>query len=311
MTRSHLNTTLTECLLLATVALHPVPSVAQTKPAGPPVIDMHVHTTNTTPQALENLMGVDLRYIFLSGPAPDLRDWAKSYHGAYLPALGFPCQDGHALFVPRQCFDSPAMFPDIDWLRAEVKAGRIRALGELVPEYLGISPQDERLEPYWNLAEEFDLPVNIHMGPGPAGAAYEGGISPVTFPLFRMAFGDPLLLEEVLLRHRRLRIVVAHAGWPRLDSMLALLYAHPNVYVDVGALSAEFMVPRPAYDAYLKSLVEAGFARRIVFGSDFPTQVAPGINAILNAPFLTAEQKADILCNNAAKFLRLPPGTCN
>ena len=126
-----------------------------------------------------------------------------------------------------------------------------------------------------------------------------------------MAFGDPLLLEEVLLRHRRLRIVVAHAGWPRLDSMLALLYAHPNVFVDVGALSAEFMVPRPSYDSYLKSLVEAGFAKRIVFGSDFPTQVVPGINAIQKAPFLTEGQKADILCSNAAKFLRLPPETCS
>src|SRR5438093_11753038 len=27
-----------------------------------------------------------------------------------------------------------------------------------------------------------------------------------------------------------------HAGWPFLDSILALLYAHPNVYLDVGAL---------------------------------------------------------------------------
>ena len=42
-----------------------------------------------------------------------------------------------------------------------------------------------------------------------------------------------------------------------------------------------------------------------MFGSDFPNQVGPGVDAILQMEFLSAEQKADILCNNAARFLRL------
>ena len=35
-----------------------------------------------------------------------------------------------------------------------------------------------------------------------------------------------------------------------------------------------------------------------------------GIDAIITADFLSAEQKADILCNNAARFLRLDAGIC-
>ena len=285
------------------------PSGQASQPAVP-VIDMHVHTTNTTPAALESLAGISLRYVFLAGLAADLREWATSYHGGYVPALGFPCADGRAPFVPRACFDTPTDLPDVNWLRGELQSGRLKALGELIPEYFGMSPQDARLEPYWALAEELDVPVSIHMGPGPPGTAYAGGISPVTFPAFKMTLGDPLLLEDVLLRHKRLRLNVAHAGWPRLESMQALLYAHPNVYVDLGALTAEFMVPRAAYYSYLRALVEAGFAKRIMFGSDFPAQVGPGVNAILAATFLTDEQKADILCENAARFLRLPVATC-
>ena len=125
-----------------------------------------------------------------------------------------------------------------------------------------------------------------------------------------MAAGDPLLLEDVLLRHKKLRLLVMHAGWPFLDSMLALLYAHPNVYVDVGALQAEFMVPRASYYRHLRGLVEGGFAKRIVFGSDFPNQVEAGIDAIVAADFLSTEQKADILCNNAQRFLRLDVSVC-
>jgi predicted TIM-barrel fold metal-dependent hydrolase len=178
------------------------------------------------------------------------------------------------------------------------------------PQYFGMSPADSRLEPYWQLAEEFDIPVGLHMGPGPAGAAYESNPVPFKSPAFRMAFGDPMLLEEVLLRHKKLRLFVMHAGWPQVESMAALLYAHPNVYVDVAALSSERIVPRAGYYRHLRALVENGFVKRIMFGSDFPDQVGPGIEAILAAEFLTAEQKSDILCNNAARFLRLDMSVC-
>ena len=92
--------------------------------------------------------------------------------------------------------------------------------------------------------------------------------------------------------------------------MTALLYAHPAVYVDTGGLQSSRILPRAAYYRYLEGLVESGFGKRIMFGSDFPDQVEMGIDAILQASVLTAEQKSDILCNNAARFLRLDPSIC-
>lgn len=105
-----------------------------------------------------------------------------------------------------------------------------------------------------------------------------------------------MLLEEVLLRHKRLRLWVMHAGWPRAESMMALLYAHPTVYVDVAALSAERFLPRAGNVRYVRDLVDAGFPKRIMFGSDFPDQVAGGIDAVQTIQVLSPEMKADILC---------------
>ena len=102
------------------------------------------------------------------------------------------------------------------------------------------------------------MPVAVHMGPGPAGAAYDSSTVPFKSPSFRMAFGDPLMLEEVLLRHKRLRLSVMHAGWPRLESMVALLYAHPSVYVDLAGLQTQALVPRAAY---LPALARSGGGR--------------------------------------------------
>ena len=75
-------------------------------------------------------------------------------------------------------------------------------------------------------------------------------------------------------------------------------------------MQSDRIVPRAGYYRYLQSLVANGFGRRVMFGSDFPDQIEMGIDAIVAADFLSAEQKADILCNNAARFLRLDAGIC-
>ena len=294
-------------LAIAGVSLH---SVSAQSGSRPPVIDMHVHSTTTTPLELARLESLNVRYVFLAALQSDLAVWSTVDPARYLLALIFPCAGGRAPITGRPCFDTTSELPDLEWLRRELRTGRIRGFGELEPQYLGMSPDDERLEPYWQLAEEFDIPVGIHMGPGPPGAAYESSPGPFKSPEFRMAAGDPLLLEGVLLRHKRLRLFVMHVGWPRLDEMMALLYAHPNVYVDVAGLQSPAITPRAGYLWYLQRLVEAGFAGRIMFGSDFPDQVESGIQAIVGATFLSADQKADLLCGNAARFLRLAASVC-
>ena len=298
---------MTTLVILAGVGLF----APQAAPPAPPVIDMHVHSTQVTPEDLAALEGAGVRHIFLAGLAADLRVWAGAADATrYLPSLVFPCDKGRAPITGRSCFESPTDFPDPGWLRGELAAGRIRAFGEVTAQLLGMGPEDGRLEPFWQLAEEFDIPVGLHLGPGPPGAAYESRPGPFQSPAFRMAAGDPLRLEEVLLRHKRLRIFVMHAGWPLLDSMMALMYAHPHVYVDTAALQAPFVTPRAGYYRHLRGLIDAGFGKRIMFGSDFKNQFRPGVDAILTADFLSEEQKADILCHNAARFLRLDAAIC-
>ena len=67
-------------------------------------------------------------------------------------------------------------------------------------------------------------------------------------------------------------------------------------------------MPRAQFNDQLKRLVDAGFSKRILFGSDqtiWPEGIGLAIATINEAVFLTAEQKRDILYNNAARFLRL------
>lgn len=181
-------------------------------------------------------------------------------------------------------------------------AGRFQVLGEVMAQYEGLAPDDPLLEPYWALAEKFDIPVGIHMGPGGPGDPYDGA------PLYRAANGNPLKLEPVLVRHPRLRVYIMHAGYPFEAELRALMFSHPQVYVDVASI--DYTEPRSAFYRFLRSIVEAGYGDRVMFGSDqmvWPEVIEPAIDSIERAPFLSRAQKRDILYNNAARFLRLTP----
>ncbi len=184
-----------------------------------------------------------------------------------------------------------------DSLRELIHKGEIAILGEIVPSIEGISPDDDILEPYLALAEELDVPLAIHVL----------SFQPVyMFPQNRATLNNPLLLEKMLIRHPKLRIYVMHAGYPMLNEMISLLAMHPQVYVDVAGIN--WLLPRKEFYRYLRALVEAGYGKRIMFGSDasmWPKTLSIGVEAIESADFLTEAQKRDILYNNAARFLRL------
>lgn len=228
-----------------------------------------------------NIIGV------LSGPAERVATWRAAAPERIIPALIFNVATDAEIITP-------------DSLRRLAERGSVGVLGEITNQYAGVAPDDERMDPYWRLAEELDIPVGIHVGTGPPGAIYLG------FSGYRARLHSPLTVEEVLVRHPRLRMYLMHAGYPMLDELLAVLYAHPQLYVDVGVIV--YSQPREAFYRFLRGIVEAGFGKRVMFGSDqmvWPGTIERAIAVIKDAPFLNEEQKRDILYNNAARFLRL------
>lgn len=188
----------------------------------------------------------------------------------------------------------------LDELRKDFTTGGFKVMGEIGLQYEGISPSDPSVDAYFALAEELDIPVAVHMGTGGSGRAN------VAMPKFRGSMGNPLLFEEVLARHPKLRLQVMHAGYPMIEEMLTLLQANSHVYVDVAGLIWSY--PIKEVNRYIERLVDAGFEDRVMFGTDqllWPKLMAYSISIIQNADYLTPEQKRDILYNNAARFLRL------
>lgn len=215
-----------------------------------------------------------------------LDDYIKNGGDRIIPGLGFS-------------FFNPDLTPEK--VREYLSTGKYKVFGEVAIQYNGVSPSDSVFAPYAAIAEELDIPIGIHVGTGPPGAAYLPGVQN-----YRAKLHSPLLVEELLMRHPKLRIYLMHAGYPMIDDLLAVLWTHPQVYVDVGVIC--YAIPRKAFHEYLRRIVEAGYGNRVLFGSDqmnWPNTIEVGLEAIETAEFLDSEQKRDILYNNAARFLRL------
>lgn len=307
--------------LAGLILIAPLPLLAAETPqsgadAPMAVIDVHMHTPPAASRdewhgakgvaAWQKAMSdLNVRHAVLIGTPSQ---WEGGDHAdpRFIPSLTFPCESGKMPNAGFQCFADGSAFPPVDQLRRWVAEGRVKALGELNAQYLGIAADDPRLEPYFALAEELDIPVGIHLGIGPPGVAYEGrpGFPPRKSPNYRAAAGNLHALEDVLVRHPKLRLYVMHAAWPMRDDMLYLLYMHPQLHVDVSVL--QWVIPRAAYYSYLKDLVDAGFAKRIMFGSDGGVRhLEIGIKAITDAPFLSEADERAILHDNAARFFKL------
>lgn len=222
--------------------------------------------------------------MVVSGDADIIHKWYNAAPDRIIPSLGISNSEQMTV----------AAFKD------SLSNGFYKVMGEVAPQYQGMSPSDMSLDEYFGVAEELGIPVGIHMGTG------GNGMANITSPKYRASLGQPFLLEDMLARHPKLKIWVMHAGYPMADQMIALMGANANVYVDLAGFIWSY--PLEEIHDYLKRLVQAGFAKRILYGTDlmmWPELLKTSIGVIESANYLSEEQKRDIFFNNAVRFFNL------
>ena len=282
-------------------------SFGQAKAQRQPIIDVHLHSVS-----LSDLKKSGPNPVTGAKPLESVQEHIKQTLAAmdrYNIVLGIASGsldtvEQLRMAAPDRIWAGPSYgIPglDIEKLRALYKSGRLRIMGEVCAQYDGLSPSDPVLDPYFALAESLDVPACIHMGMSLSGITQWD-------PKFRVTLGNPLLLEEMLNRHPKLRVWIAHVGFPFLQETLGIVGVYPQVYIDTSAI--DWLGTREGFYSSLKELIRQGCDKQIMFGSDqmvWPDAIGIAVEWIEKADFLSAEQKRDILYNNAARFLHLSP----
>jgi hypothetical protein len=210
----------------------------------------------------------------------------------FLYGMILPCPNGIVPYGGPKCFDNGQDFPDANFVRQQMRDGKIDFLGELLNQYYGISMSDSIMFPYYALAQEFNIPIAMHTGlAGPDHGC----------PNFDPLMGDPKLIEPALKAFPNLRIWLMHAGGPYLEGTLKIMSTYKAVYADISVIANPAIVPMEDFAPYMKALIDAGLGDRLMFGSD-GGDIAKMIDQVNNLDFLTKEQKEKILYKNAKEF---------
>ncbi len=181
-----------------------------------------------------------LAYAHRPGMAEFLNDWTDGFADRVPEALRcatfFP-EPGAAAYVARRIAAGARVW------KLHVQVG-------------GFDVRDPLLDDAWGLLAEAGSPVVVHAGSGPVGTRFTG----------------PGPVAELLDRHPRLRLVVAHAGAPEYEEFLTLAERHERVGLDTTMAFTDFFAEMgaPYPDSLLPRLRELGLAGKVFLGSDFP-----------------------------------------
>ncbi len=103
-----------------------------------------------------------------------------------------------------------------------------------------------------------------------------------------------------------MKIVIAHMGWPYYDHALYMLFTYENLYLDTGIVN--WILGKELFNRMLKEAVESVGSDRILFGTDqmvWPQMITPAVESIRDAPFLSDQDKRNILGENARRLLKI------
>ena len=184
-----------------------------------------------------------------------------------------------------------------------IRDKKIEVFGEIGAYYSGTTLSDSVWQPYLRICEKYDIPVAVHTGGGDPGGTYSWS------PKARLKFGDPYLIEDVLVKYPKLRIYMMHAGgedWP--EHAIRLMAYYPQLYTDLAVLLWVEPNTQRYVKEFLRNAKEAGYLDRIMFGSDqmiWPYAIEKSVRFLNSLTFLTKHDKENIFYNNAAGFLKL------
>lgn len=150
---------------------------------------------------------------------------------------------------------------------------------------------DKRLYPAYAKCQELGIPITMHTS--------------VNFSVDRtIDYSRPLYMDEVSCDFPDLVIVANHGGWPWVTEMVAVAWKHPNVYIEIGAVSPKYIGKSGSGWEPLLCYGNAFLQDRVLFATD---NMLPWKRCVeeLRALPLKKEVKDKWLGGNAAKILGL------
>lgn len=163
------------------------------------------------------------------------------------------------------------------------------------PGYEFFYPDDATLRPYLRLLAKYNRPAIFHSGDtyNKAGGA-------------KLKYAHPLHIDDLAVRLPKLKIIIAHLGYPWTIDAAEVLYKNKNVYADCsGFVYGKFKKEDAECfkNIFSDFLQRAGSAEKILFGTDWPLPDQAEYVRVISK--ISGRDKENIMHKNAEKVFRI------
>ena len=210
-----------------------------------------------------------------------IKDWIKSKPNLFIP-----------FFNPPEKINDKNIVKEV--VEKAFMEDGFKGLKIMLP-FRGKKLGAEILFPAYEIATKLKIPVLFHSGYPPPGT-----------PGHRIKISDanPVLIDSVVASFPKLKIVLAHMGYPWIDTAISLACVFPNIYLDISNMI--YMIPERLKSALLYAKDVIGL-NKILYGSDgfCPEFIEFCVKRFLTLDYLNDSEKNKILGLNAKKLLNL------
>ena len=160
----------------------------------------------------------------------------------------------------------------------------------LQPFSYRVMANDKRFYPLYAKCQELGVPVTVH--------------SSINFSNDRsIAYGRPIVLDEIACDFPDLTIVANHGGWPWVNELVAVAWKHANVYIEIGAVAPKYIgAPGAGWETLLHYGNTSLLSDRVLFATDNMIPYQRAVQELQELP-LKDHVKEGWLGANAARLL--------
>jgi hypothetical protein len=148
---------------------------------------------------------------------------------------------------------------EIEKYQKLLEEGKIKGI-KFFPGHDPYYPTDERCLPYYALCEKLNVPVLFHTGENSGDSECA-------------KWNDPRYIVEVAKNYPKLKVIITHYYWPKMDYCYEITREIPNIYFETAAMADSEVVEKSGGIEKIRGILRKTIIDRsnnVIFGTDWP-----------------------------------------
>jgi len=187
---------------------------------------------------------------------------------------------------------------EVQKYRELLEKGVIKGI-KFFPGHNPYNPTDKRCQPYYDLLQELDYPVVFHTGEIFSDPNISNSLQ----------YNDPKYIVDVALKYSKLKVIITHYFWPKIEYCYEITKNSPNIYFELAGTADPEVLEKSGGIEKMRNVLQKTIQDRpnqVMFGTDWPMCDIKRQIELVKSFGIDIEKQERIFSKNAMEAYKLP-----